>query len=195
MKGTATYDRRLTSQLYGGGPEIRLQQEIILGIGGVKMLEALGIQVTVVHMNEGHSAFTPFERARMLMKNNGLSFAEAMELVRQSSVFTTHTNVQAAHDVFSPELLKNYFAGYLKEFNISLNDFMAFGRVERENQQENFSMTVAAVKNAAFVNGVSTLHAQVSRDILKNLWPAVPLEHGSGPADHQRHPYSLLDLF
>ena len=171
------YDRRLTSQLYGGGPETRLQQEIILGIGGVKMLEALGIQVTAVHMNEGHSAFAPFERARMLMKNDGLSFAEAMELVRQSSVFTTHTNVQAAHDVFNPELLKNYFGNYLKEFNIPLNEFMAFGRVDHENQQENFSMTVAAVKNSAFVNGVSTLHAQVAKDILKNLWPTVPLEH------------------
>jgi starch phosphorylase len=173
------YDRRLTAQLYGGNPEIRLQQEIILGIGGVKMLDALGIQVTAVHMNEGHSAFTPFERARMLMKSGGLTFQEAIELVRKSSVFTTHTNVQAAHDVFSPELMKNYFAGMVKEFAISWNDFMAFGRVHPDNNQENFSMTVAAVKNAAFVNGVSTLHAQVSRDMLSNLWPGVPLEHVS----------------
>jgi starch phosphorylase len=177
IEKNSEYDRRLTSQLYGGGPEIRLQQEIILGIGGVKMLDALGIQVTAVHMNEGHSAFTPFERARVLMKNNGLSFAEAMELVRQSSVFTTHTNVQAAHDVFSPELLKSYFGSYLREFNISLHDFMACGRVHPDNHLENFSMTVAAVKNSTFVNGVSTLHAEVSKDMLKNLWPAVPLEH------------------
>ncbi len=177
IEKNSDYDRRLTSQLYGGGPEIRLQQEIILGIGGVKMLEALGIEIRAVHMNEGHSAFTPFERARMLMKNNGLSFSEAMELVRKSSVFTTHTNVQAAHDVFGPELLKNYFGNYLREFSISLNDFMAFGRVHPDNHQENFSMTVAAVKNSAFVNGVSTLHAEVSKDMLKNLWPAVPLEH------------------
>jgi len=96
------HDRRLTAQLYGGNPEMRLQQEIILGIGGVKMLHALGIQVTAVHMNEGHSAFTSFERARMLMKDKGLTYVEALEVVRQSSVFTTHTNVQAAHDVFSP---------------------------------------------------------------------------------------------
>jgi glycogen phosphorylase len=171
------YDRRLTAQLYGGNPEMRLQQEIILGIGGVKMLDALGIQVTVVHMNEGHSAFTPFERARALMKDKGLAFAEALEVVRQSSVFTTHTNVQAAHDVFSPDLLKNYFGPFLREFNISLHDFMASGRVHPENQLENFSMTVAAVKNSAFVNGVSALHSEVSRDMLKNLWPAVPSEH------------------
>jgi len=171
------YDRRLTSQLYGGNPEIRLQQEIILGIGGVKMLDALGIPFTAVHMNEGHSAFTPFERARMLMKKNGLGYAEAMELVRKSSVFTTHTNVQAAHDIFSPELLKNYFANYLRDFNISLHDFMASGRVHPDNPQENFSMTVAAVKNSSFVNGVSILHAEVSKYMLKNLWPAVPLEH------------------
>ena len=177
IEKNSEYDRRLTAQLYGGNPEMRLQQEIILGIGGVKMLDALGIQVTVVHMNEGHSAFTPFERARMLMKNNGLGFAEAMEVVRQSSVFTTHTNVQAAHDVFSPEMLKNYFGNYLREFNISLHDFMACGRVHPDNHQENFSMTVAAVKNSAFVNGVSTLHSEVSRDMLKNLWPAVPPEH------------------
>jgi starch phosphorylase len=171
------YDRRLTAQLYGGNPEMRLQQEIILGMGGVKMLDALGIHVTVVHMNEGHSAFTPFERARVLMKGHGLNFAEAMETVRQSSVFTTHTNVQAAHDVFSPEMLKNYFAGYLKEFNVPFNDFMACGRVHPDNPQENFSMTVAAVKNSAFVNGVSTLHAEVSRSLLKDLWPSVPPEH------------------
>ena len=171
------YDRRLTAQLYGGNPEMRLQQEIILGIGGVKMLDALGIQVTVVHMNEGHSAFTPFERARVLMKDKGLSFAEALEVVRQSSVFTTHTNVQAAHDVFSPDMLKNYFGNYLREFNIPPHDFMACGRVHPDNHQENFSMTVAAVKNAAFVNGVSTLHTEVSRDMLQNLWPAVPPEH------------------
>ncbi|MCU0236572.1 MAG: alpha-glucan family phosphorylase [Acidobacteria bacterium] len=171
------YDRRLTAQLYGGNPEMRLQQEIILGIGGVKMLDALGIDVTVTHMNEGHSAFTPFERARVLMKDGGLSFTEALEVVRQSSVFTTHTNVQAAHDVFSPDMLKNYFANYLREFNIPLHDFMACGRVHPENHQESFSMTVAAVKNSAFVNGVSTLHSQVSRDMLQNLWPAVPPEH------------------
>jgi len=177
IEKNSEYDRRLTAQLYGGNPEMRLQQEIILGIGGVKMLDALGIQVTVVHMNEGHSAFTPFERARVLMKSHGLGFAEAMEVVRQSSVFTTHTNVQAAHDVFSPEMVRSYFANYLKEFNISLNEFMASGRVHPDNHQENFSMTVAAVKNSAYVNGVSTLHSEVSREMLKNLWPAVPPEH------------------
>ncbi len=170
-------DRRLTAQLYGGNPEMRLQQEIILGIGGVKMLDALGIQVNVVHMNEGHSAFTPFERARALMKNQGLSFAEAMELVRQSSVFTSHTNVQAGHDVFSPEMIRAYFAHYLREFNIPFHDFMACGRMHPENHQEGFSMTVAAVKNSAFVNGVSALQAEVSRGMLKNIWPALPPEH------------------
>jgi starch phosphorylase len=170
-------DRRLTAQLYGGNSEMRLQQEIILGMGGVKMLDALGIQVTVVHMNEGHSAFTSFERAGGLMKRHGLNFAEAMETVCQSSVFTTHTNVPAAYDVFSPEMMKNYFAGYLKEFNVPFHDFMAYGRVHPEDPQEYFSMTVAAVKNSAFVNGVSALHAEVSRKLLKDLWPSVPPEH------------------
>ncbi len=179
LEKNSEFDRRLTAQLYGGNPETRLQQEIILGIGGVKMLQQLGIPLKVVHMNEGHSAFTPFERVRILMKSNGLNFQEAIELVRKSSVFTTHTNVQAAHDVFSPDLMKNYFVNYIKDFNISWNDFMAFGRVHPDNSQESFSMTVAAVKNAAFINGVSKLHAQVSRDMLKNLWPEVPLEHVS----------------
>ncbi|HSQ35271.1 MAG TPA: alpha-glucan family phosphorylase, partial [Candidatus Binatia bacterium] len=179
LERNSEYDRRLTGQLYGGNPELRLQQEIILGIGGVKMLEELGIQATVVHMNEGHSAFTPFERARVLMKKSGLDFLEAIELVRKSSVFTTPTNVQAAHDVFTPELMKTYFAAHVKEFNISWQEFLTFGRVHPDNSQENFSMTVAAVKNAAFVNGVSMLHAQVSKDMLKNLWPGVPLEHVS----------------
>ncbi len=170
-------DRRLTAQLYGGNPEMRLQQEIILGIGGVRMLDALGIQVNVVHMNEGHSAFTPFERARALMRNQGLSFAEAMEVVRQSNVFTSHTNVQAGHDVFSPEMIRSYFAHYLREFNIPFHDFMACGRMHPDNHQESFSMTVAAVKNSAFVNGVSVLQAEVSREMLKNIWPALPPEH------------------
>ncbi len=170
-------DRRLTAQLYGGNPEMRLQQEIILGIGGVKMLDALGIQVTVVHMNEGHSAFTPFERARALMKSRGLSFAEAMEVVRQSNVFTSHTNVQAGHDVFSPEMIRTYFGNYLREFNISFHDFMACGRMHPDNPQESFSMTVAAVKNSAFINGVSALQAEVSREMLRNIWPALPPEH------------------
>ena len=171
------YDRRLTAQLYGGNPEMRLQQEIILGIGGVKMLDALGIQITAVHKNEGHSAFTFLERTRMLMKDKGLTYAEAMEVVRQSSVFTTHTNVQAAHDIFSPEMMKTYFGNYLREFNIPLNDFLDCGRVNPDNHQESFSMTVAAVKSSAFINGVSVLHSEVSRDMLKNLWPAVPPEH------------------
>lgn len=170
-------DRRLTAQLYGGNSEMRLQQEIILGIGGVRMLDALGIRVSAVHMNEGHSAFTPFERARALMKGKGLSFAEALEAVRQSSVFTSHTNVPAAFDVFSPEMIRAYFAPYLKELNVPLHEFLARGRVRPDDHQEGFSMTVAAVRNSAYVNGVSALQADVSRRLLQNLWPAMPTEH------------------
>ncbi len=170
-------DRRLTAQLYGGDKEMRLQQEILLGIGGVKMLDALGLQPTVVHMNEGHSAFTPFERARALMKGKQLSFAEAMEVVRKSSVFTSHTNVQAGHDVFPAEMIRAYFAPYLREFNIPFHDFMAFGRVRPDDAQEGFSMTVAAVRNSAFINGVSALQAEVSRTMLRDVWPAAPVEH------------------
>ena len=132
------YDRRLTAQLYGGNPEMRLQQEIILGIGGVKMLDALGIQVTVVHMNEGHSAFTPFERARVLMKDKGL-------VVRRGH--GSRAPVERVHHPhqrpgrprrLQSRMLKNYFGNYLREFNISLHDFMACGRVHPDNQPGEF---------------------------------------------------------
>ncbi len=122
-------DRQLTAQLYGGDKEIRLQQEIILGIGGVRMLHRLGQETDVLHMNEGHSAFAPFERARLLMQEKGLTFAEAMVITRKTSVFTTHTNVQAGHDEFPPDLIRKYFADYIKGLGISSEEFLAFGRV------------------------------------------------------------------
>ena len=170
-------DRKLTGQLYSGDIEWRLQQEIILGIGGVKLLEQLQIPFNVIHMNEGHSSFALFERARTLMKKHKIPFDQAMEVTRKSSVFTTHTPVPAGIDEFHPGLIRKYFQEYVKELGISLQDFLSFGRVQPGNVHENFSMPVAAIRYSSYVNGVSKLHGQVSRKMWKNLWNQVPFEH------------------
>lgn len=167
-------DRLLTAQLYGGDNETRLQQEIILGIGGMRLLHRLGIPVNVLHMNEGHSAFAPFERARLLKQEQGLQTGEALEIVRKTSVFTTHTPVKAGHDEFAPELVARYFSEYLAELGLGLSDFLALGGADNGG---NFSMTVAAMKSAGHVNGVSELHASESRSMWRFLWPQAPLEH------------------
>ncbi len=177
LEKNGEYDRKLTAQLYGGDREIRLQQEIILGVGGVKMLDRLGIDFNVLHMNEGHSAFAPFERCRLMMKVNALGFQEAMEITRKTCVFTTHSNVQAAHDAFAPDMIRRYFSGYVRELGISVDEFLSFGRLRPDNRDEDFSMTVAAIRNSSFINGVSKLHASVSRDLWKSIWGDVPLEH------------------
>ena len=170
-------DRKLTGQLYSGDREWRLRQEIILGIGGVKLLERLQIPFNVIHMNEGHSSFALFERARTLMKKHGIPFDQAMEVTRKSSVFTTHTPVPAGNDEFHPDLIREYFQEYVKELGISMEDFLGFGRVQPGNRQENFSMPVAAIRYSSYVNGVSKLHGQVSRKMWKNLWNQVPFDH------------------
>lgn len=170
-------DRQLTAQLYGGDREMRLQQEMILGIGGVRTLEKLGFEIDALHMNEGHSAFATFERCRQAMGRYKLSFREAMELVRKSSIFTTHTNVQAGHDVFSQELLKKYLSSYIKKLGITFEEFINFGRTNPDDAGESFSMTVAAIKNSSFINGVSKLQGHVSRTMWRNIWKDIPLEH------------------
>ena len=167
-------DRHLTAQLYGGNHETRLQQEIILGIGGMRMLNQLKIPINVLHMNEGHSALAPFERARWLKEENGLKTHEALELVRKTSVFTTHTPVQAGHDEFPRDLVTLYLEPFATELEIPLEEFLTYGGINHDNK---FSMTVAAVRNASHVNGVSKLHAEVSRKMWHYLWPETPREH------------------
>lgn len=171
------YDRELTAQLYGGDRELRLQQEIILGIGGITLLDKLNIHPDVIHMNEGHSSFAFFERARLLMKKNALSFAEAQEIIRKSSVFTTHTPVPAGNDEFSPDLIRKYFQGYAGELGMSSDEFLSLGRINPSNSNENFSMPVLAIKHSSYINGVSKLHRIVSQKMWKNLWSDVPEEH------------------
>lgn len=169
--------RKLTSQLYGGDREMRLQQEIILGIGGVRLLDKLDIHVDVIHMNEGHSSFAIFERARFFMNNNSLTFEEALEITRKTALFTTHTPVPAGNDEFHPDLIKRYFNEYCKQLGISIEQFLAFGREHPEDHSSNFSMPVLAIRQASYVNGVSKLHGQVAQSMWKHLWRDVPEQH------------------
>ena len=167
-------DRDITDQLYGGGTEMRLKQEIVLGIGGYRALEALGLEPTVYHMNEGHSAFLSLERVRRLMERHGLSFVEAREVACAGLVFTTHTPVPAGHDYFSPGLLDHYLGDFARGLGLSRQDFYGLGRQNPANDSEEFCMTVLALRMAASSNGVSQLHGAVSRKIWKTLWPGVP---------------------
>ena len=167
-------DRDITDRLYGGDSEMRIRQEMILGIGGIRALEALGLRPAVTHMNEGHSAFLGLERMRLLMEENHLSFAEAQELVAASSVFTTHTPVSAGIDLFPPDLMQRYFGEYAAALGIPFGDFLALGRQNPGDTNESFSMAVLAIRLARAVNGVSRLHAQVARRMWQGLWPGVP---------------------
>jgi starch phosphorylase len=175
-------NREITYRLYGGDREMRLKQEIILGMGGVKLLKSLKIFPTVWHMNEGHSAFVVFERIKDLMKEHGLSFKEAKEFVTLSSIFTTHTPVPAGIDVFSVDLINKYFHNYCKEVGIKIDEFLSLGRENPEDKNSGFSMAVLAIKCSQFVNGVSKLHGIVSRNMWKNLYPNLP--PNEIPIDH-----------
>jgi starch phosphorylase len=169
-------DRGVTHQLYGGDLETRIRQEIVLGIGGYRALAALGLRPAVYHMNEGHSAFLALERVRCLMEPHGLSFAEAREAAAAGIVFTSHTAVAAGHDYFPPDLVERYFGDYARGLGLSLRDFLALGRQDPANGVEPFCMTVLASRLAAYRNGVSRLHGQVTRRMWHGLWPDVP-EH------------------
>jgi len=168
--------RAITHQLYGGDREMRIRQEILLGIGGVRLLEALGIKPNAFHMNEGHSAFASLERIRLLRQNDGLSFDEAREVVRASNVFTTHTPVPAGNDYFEPDMVKAHFQGYVGGLGISMPVLLGYGRIHPTDQEEQFCMTVLALRLSGFSNGVSRLHGQVSRDMWKEVWPHFPPE-------------------
>ncbi len=168
-------DRDITDQLYGGDKDYRIRQEILLGIGGYRVLEALGREPTVCHMNEGHSAFIALERTRRLMEKHKLSFAEARELASASMVFTSHTPVEAGHDYFPPQLMDYYFNGYASRLGISRAEFLGLGRRNPSNENEDFCMTVLALRMSAFSNGVSQLHGEVSRRMWQSMWPGVPV--------------------
>ena len=168
-------DRDITDQLYGGDQDLRIRQEILLGIGGYRALQALGLAPVVYHMNEGHSAFLALEHTRRLMIDHGLTFAAAREAASASCVFTTHTPVPAGHDRFPPSLMQHYFNDYAAhELSMGWNDFMALGRENAFDTSEPFCMTVLAIKLSSYTNGVSALHGEVSREMWQSLWPGVP---------------------
>lgn len=166
--------RQITARLYGGDEEMRLWQEMLLGIGGIKALEELGLRPRVIHMNEGHSAFAGLERIRFFMKRNNLSFEAAAELTAAGSVFTTHTPVPAGNDRFSQELMRKYFESYANDLGLAFKVFMAMGREEPHNDAEPFCMTVLALRLSRFSNGVSRLHGKVSRHMWHKIWPKYP---------------------
>lgn len=176
IEGNRPEDRDITDQLYGGDLDMRLRQEIVLGIGGMRALDAVGLAPTVYHMNEGHSAFLGLEHIRGLMREEGLSFGEAREVASASLVFTTHTPVEAGHDYFPGDLMERYFAGMMAELGLSRRDFLALGRHRAGDESERFCMTILALRLSAFRNGVSRLHGEVSRRMWSPLWPGVPRE-------------------
>jgi glycogen phosphorylase len=175
--------RGITSELYGGGPELRLKQELLLGIGGWRLLAALGIQPEVCHLNEGHAAFAVLERARSFMQETAQPFKVALAVTRAGNLFTTHTAVAAGFDRFDPALITQYLGGYAEqELGITLHDLLALGRQNPNDSSESFNMAYLAIRGSGAVNGVSRLHGQVSRHLFGPLfprWPAdeVPVGH------------------
>jgi starch phosphorylase len=167
-------DRGITSELYGGGPDMRLQQEIALGIGGWRLLRALRINVDVCHLNEGHAAFVVLERARDLMAGNKYAFDVALTATRVGNVFTTHTPVGAGIDRFSPDLMRRYLGSYAEEIGIGIDGLLALGRQKATDAQEPFNMSYLAIRGSGCVNGVSRIHAEVSRRIFQDLFPRIP---------------------
>jgi starch phosphorylase len=170
----APWDRELSARLYGGDRETRIQQEIILGIGGVRALRALGITPTVWHLNEGHAAFVALQRIREFIEQ-GRSFDDALEEVRRSTVFTTHTPVPAGHDAFPFHLVEKHLAGTWGEIGQHRPNFLALGEYDNGSGSL-FNMTALALRTSAFVNGVSALHGEVTRSMWRPMWPDTPAD-------------------
>jgi starch phosphorylase len=169
--------RGITSELYGGGPELRLKQEMLLGIGGWRLLTALGIQPDVCHLNEGHAAFAVLERARSFMEANAQPFEVALAATRAGNLFTTHTAVAAGFDRFTPALIEQYLGHYATDkLGITLHDLLALGRQNPNDPSESFNMAYLAIRGSGSVNGVSRLHGQVSRQLFSPLFPHWPVD-------------------
>lgn len=169
--------RGITSELYGGGPELRLQQELVLGIGGWRLLRALGFDPEVAHLNEGHAAFAILERARCFMEDHDVQFEQALAVTRAGNLFTTHTAVAAGFDSFAPELIRQYLGRYAEtQLGIPLASLLALGRCDPDDGGEVFSMAYLAVRGCGAVNGVSRLHEKVSRKLFSPIFPRWPCE-------------------
>src|SRR3989449_7190735 len=168
-------DRLITAELYGGDQEMRMRQEIMLGIGGVKALKALEIDPEVFHMNEGHSAFLALERIRRKVVEKKLEFYSALQLVASANIFTTHTPVPAGNDSFPRDMMRKYFGDFAKELNIPFDELFTFGQT-RLNPNDPFSMTILALRLSRHANGVSKLHGEVTRSLWKDVWSGVPVQ-------------------
>ncbi len=168
--------RGITSELYGGGPELRLKQELVLGLGGWRLLSALGLRPEVCHLNEGHAAFAVLERARTFMENTHQSFEVALAATRAGNLFTTHTAVEAGFDRYSPALIKQYLGSYANRLGIPLHELLALGRRNPQDQSEDFNMAYLAMRGSGAINGVSRLHGTVSRRLFEPLFPRWPQE-------------------
>jgi starch phosphorylase len=182
VEGNSPEDRELTSRLYGGDQRTRVRQELVAGVGGVRALRALGITPGVYHLNEGHSAFATLEAVRERMKDDGLSFDEALRQVAQQTVFTTHTPVPAGHDRFDKGLIEEHLGPLRDELGISHDQLMGLGRVEPKNEHETFCMTVLGLKLSRRANAVSAVHGHISRRMWAQLWPwrveeEIPIGH------------------
>lgn len=182
VDGNSLEDRELTSRLYGGDQRFRFRQELLLGIGGIRVLQALNIQPGVLHLNEGHSAFSILEEIRRIMEYEDIPFDRARRRVSLYTVFTTHTPVPAGHDRFSPDMIEEHLGVFRKKLGLGRDMFMALGRVNPDDGSEPFCMTVLALKNSRRTNGVSAIHADVSRRMWHRLWPSrrevdVPIGH------------------
>ena len=182
VDGNSPEDRELTSRLYGGDHRTRVRQELVLGVGGVRALAALGIAPGLYHLNEGHSAFATLEAIRERMENDGMSFDNALRDVAQHTVFTTHTPVPAGHDRFEAHLIEEHLGPLRDRLRISPEQLMGLGRVEPHNDSESFCMTVLGLKLSRRANAVSCLHGHVTRRMWANLWPwrveeEIPIGH------------------
>lgn len=169
-------DRGITGSLYGGDGELRLQQEIVLGIGGLRALAALGIKPAVCHMNEGHAGFLGFERARQLMSELNIPFYEARQLASAGNLFTTHTPVPAGFDLFDAGLMERYIAPLVEAFGIPFQTVLGYGRQNADDASERFNMAYLAIRMSSATNGVSKLHGAVTRSMVRGMWPGYPVE-------------------
>ncbi len=176
ISANSPQDRLITSALYSGNSEMRIQQEILIGIGGYKALLAMGLEPSVCHMNEGHAAFMALERIRHLCTSKGLNFEQALEATKASNIFTIHTPVKAGNDEFSPELMNKYFGFYFPKLGLNRDQFLALGRIDPQKDSETFKMPVLALKLSTWRNGVSKLHGGVSRSMWAELWPKLPVD-------------------
>jgi len=182
VEGNRPEDRELTSRLYGGDERTRIRQELVLGVGGMRALAALGIKPGAFHLNEGHSAFGPLEAIRVRMHDDGMNFDDALRAVAQQTVFTTHTPVPAGHDRFDRHMVEEHLGPLRDHLGISYEQLMGLGRVEPQNEHEPFCMTVLGLKLSRRANAVSALHGHVSRRMWAHLWPwrveeEIPIGH------------------